>query len=265
MDTQRQQLQLQVPPGWLPPQAFSHPHPAPRYPARTSTGTVLNYDVYTARFYNGALRTSAWNEWRMFGDYGYFSHDGVLQRSLSGTNSTRNGYIRYDTAWSNENEDDALSWTLGDLITGAVSWSSSVRLGGVQLARDFGLQPYLVTYPLPSFSGSAVVPTTVDMFVNGFKTNSESVQPGPWSLNNLSFVNGAGDAVIVTTDALGRQVVTTLPFYVSSSMLDAGLADFSVSAGALRKGYGTLSADYGEVVASGSYRRGITDWLTLET
>ncbi|MFT4463554.1 MAG: hypothetical protein ACMX3H_00455 [Sodalis sp. (in: enterobacteria)] len=74
---------------------------------------------------------------------------------------------------------------MGDLITGAVSWSSRVRLGGVQIARDFALQPYRVTYPLPSFSGSAVVPTTVDMFVNGFKTNSESLQPGPWSLNNL--------------------------------------------------------------------------------
>ncbi|MGL9773068.1 MAG: fimbria/pilus outer membrane usher protein [Sodalis sp. (in: enterobacteria)] len=193
------------------------------------------------------------------------SHDGVVQRSLSGTSSTRNGYIRYDTAWSNENEDDALSWTVGDLITGSVSWSSSIRGGGVQIARDFALQPYLVTYSLPSFSGSAVMPTSLDMFVNGFKTNSESVQPGPWSLNNLPFVNGAGDAVIVTTDALGRQVVTTLPFYVSSMVLETGLADFSFSAGALRKGYGTLSAYYGEVVASGSYRRGITDWLTLET
>ncbi|MFT4463553.1 MAG: hypothetical protein ACMX3H_00450 [Sodalis sp. (in: enterobacteria)] len=80
-----------MPPAWLPAQAFSHKHHAPRYPARTSTETVLNYDVYTARFYNGALRTSALNEWRMFGDDGFFSHDGVLQRSLSGTTSTRNG------------------------------------------------------------------------------------------------------------------------------------------------------------------------------
>ncbi|WP_158302395.1 fimbria/pilus outer membrane usher protein [Sodalis glossinidius] len=231
LDTQRQQLQLSVPPGWLPAQAFSHKHLEPRYTA--STSTVLNYDLYTTRFYNGALRTSAWNEWRVFGDFGYISHDGVVQSSLSGASSTRNGYIRYDTAWSNENEDDALSWTVGDLITGSVSWSSSFRVGGVQIARDFALQPYLVTYPLPSFSGSAVVPTTVDMFVNGFKTNSESIQPGPWSLNNLPFVNGAGDAVIVTTDALGRQVVTTLPFYVSSTMLETGLADFSFSAGVL--------------------------------
>ncbi|MGL9773069.1 MAG: hypothetical protein ACR5LG_01595 [Sodalis sp. (in: enterobacteria)] len=70
LDTQRQQLQLRVPAGWLPAQAFSHKQPAPHYPARTSTGTVLNYDVYTTRFYNGALRTFAWNEWRVFGDFG---------------------------------------------------------------------------------------------------------------------------------------------------------------------------------------------------
>ena len=69
---------------------------------------------------------------------------------------------------------------------------------------------------------------------------------------------------MVTTDALGRQISTTVPFYVASSLLQAGLSDFSLSAGALRQNYGYRSADYGQWVASGSGRYGVTDWLTLE-
>ncbi|MEI2684790.1 fimbria/pilus outer membrane usher protein, partial [Erwinia aphidicola] len=114
----------------------------------------------------------------------------------------------------------------------SLAWSSSVRLGGIQIARDFSVRPDLVTYPLPSFSGQAAVPSTVDLFVNGYKTSSNSVQPGPYSLTNMPFVNGAGNAVVVTTDAQGRRVSTTLPFYVASDLLKSGLSDFSFSAGA---------------------------------
>ncbi len=53
-----------------------------------------------------------------------------------------------------------------------------------------------------------------------------------------------------------------MPF-VASSLLQAGLSDFSLSAGALRQNYGYRSANYGQWVASGG-RYGVTDWLTLE-
>jgi len=140
-----------------------------------------------------------------------------------------------------------------------------VRLGGVQIGRDFSVRPDLVTYPLPAFSGQAAVPSSVDLFINGYRSTQADVQPGPWSLTNVPFVNGAGDAVITTTDAVGRQVTTTLPFYVSSSLLKTGLSDYSFSAGAIRENYGINNFDYGAAAASGSYRYGLNDWLTLES
>ncbi|WP_190274669.1 fimbria/pilus outer membrane usher protein [Pantoea sp. At-9b] len=265
-DNQRQRLLLTVPPAWLPGQVIGQSHNGPRYPGRTSTGALLNYDFYATRTDHSGTRLATWNELRLFGAAGQFSSNGVLQQQLEGSApQQQDGYIRYDTWWSNENEQAVLSWRAGDLVTDSLSWTNSVRLGGVQIGRDFSVRPDLITYPLPQFSGQAAVPSTVDLFINGYRSSQANVQPGPWSLTNVPFVNGAGDAVITTTDAVGRQVTTTLPFYVSSNLLKQGLSDYSFSAGAMRENYGIKNVDYGAAAASGSYRYGLTDWLTLET
>lgn len=265
-DNQRQRLLLTVPPAWLPGQVIGQSHNGPRYPGRTSTGALLNYDFYATRTDHSGTRLATWNELRLFGAAGQFSSNGVLQQQLEGSApQQQDGYIRYDTWWSNENEEAVLSWRAGDLVTDSLSWTNSVRLGGVQIGRDFSVRPDLITYPLPQFSGQAAVPSTVDLFINGYRSSQANVQPGPWSLTNVPFVNGAGDAVITTTDAVGRQVTTTLPFYVSSNLLKQGLSDYSFSAGAMRENYGIKNVDYGAAAASGSYRYGLTDWLTLET
>ena len=106
-----------------------------------------------------------------------------------------------------------------------------MRIGGLQVARNFATRPDLITYPLPQFSGQAAVPSSVDLYINSYKNTSVSVNPGPFTLNTVPYINGAGQATVVTTDALGRQISTTVPFYVASSLLQAGLSDFSLSAG----------------------------------
>ena len=264
-DRQRRLLKLTVPPEWLPQQTFTGAPGSPRHEGLTSTGALLNYDIYGSRINRGATRVAVWNEWRAFGRFGHFSTDGVIEQPLSGTGSAAKDYIRYDTYWADQEEDSALSWKVGDVITNALSWSGSVRIGGIQIARDFALRPDLVTYPLPSFAGRAAVPATVDLFVDGYRAGSNEVRPGPYAFNNLPFINGAGEAVVVATDALGRRVTTTQPFYISSSLLKPGLPDYSLAAGALRRAYGLRNADYAIPVASGSYRQGINDGWTLES
>lgn len=135
-------------------------------------------------------------------------------------------------------------------------------MGGVRISRNFTVRPDLVTYPLLNWSGTAAVPGTVDLFVNGYKASSQAVNSGPYSLTNVPFINGAGEATVVTTDALGRQVSTTIPFYVSNKLLAKGLSDFDFSAGSLRRNYGTDNADYGNAAVSGIYRYGLSNQLT---
>lgn len=265
-DSENQRLLVQVPTDWLPNQSIFTGNPTQQTHALAGSGALFNYDVYTSHTQDNATLTSAWNELRIFTPNATFSSTSILRKSMGGNaDSSNEGFRRYDSTLSGVNETNAISWQVGDLVTGALSWSNSVRLGGVSIGRDFSVRPDMITYPLPAFSGQTAVPTTADIFINGYQSGSTNLEPGPFTLTNLPYVNGAGEAVLVTTDALGRRVSTTQPFYVASTLLKPGLSDASLSLGALRRDYGEKDFSYGPAAISGSYRYGVNDDLTLES
>jgi len=267
-DSNGQRLLLDVPPSWLQAQFIGNRNTYPRTQAMSSFGALLNYDVYFNDTDDGGSYLAAWNEVRLFDTWGTLSNTGQVRQTLAdGINDSTlgNGYRRYDTTWRFSDDERLLTYEAGDVISGSLPWSSSVRLGGVQVSRDFAVRPDLVTYPLPQFAGEAAVPSSVDLFINGYKSDTAQLQPGPYTLTNVPFINGAGEAVVVTTDALGRQVSTTVPFYVTSTLLQQGLTDFSVAAGTLRRDYTLRDFGYGPGVTSGTFRYGYSDSLTLES
>lgn len=266
-DSQGQRLLLQVPAAWLPTQALGKRQLYPGSDARSSFGALFNYDLYLNDTDDGGTYLAAWNELRLFDSWGTLSTTGQWRQTLGGNeiDDSQQGFRRYDTTWRYTDEARLLTLEMGDVVSSALPWTGSVRLGGVQVSRDFAVRPDLVTYPLPAFAGEAAVPASLDLFINGYKSSSAELQPGPYTLTNIPFINGAGEAVVVTTDALGRQVSTTLPFYVTSSLLQKGLADFSVAAGSLRRDYALRDFAYGPGVTAASLRYGLTDSFTLES
>jgi len=236
--------------------------------ARTDYGAVLNYDLYAGTtsgewlprsyVYNGG---SATIDGRMFSPFGTLSQTGILRNSFA----SRFDALRLDTTWTYSDQDSMTTYRAGDEISGALTWTRPIRIGGLQAQRNFGLRPDLVTLPLPSAVGSAAVPSTVDVFVNNVRTSSQEIESGPYRISNVPAVTGAGSARIVLHDASGRETVTNMPFYVSPKLLAAGLYDFSLEAGMPRLSYGTTSDTYAHnFVTSGSGRWGVLDWLTLE-
>lgn len=264
-DSAGQRLLLTVPGEWLPLQYIGRDHVYARQEAQSSLGALLNYELYVADPDHGYRYGSAWTEARLFGRFGSFSNSGVYQHYFAAGSPQGDRYIRYDTGWLYADEQRMRTYELGDLVTHALPWSSSVRLGGAQIARDFSVRPDVITYPLPQFRGEAAVPTTVDLLINGYRASRDQVEPGPFTLTDVPFINGAGEAVVVTTDALGRQVSTRVPFYVTSKLLRQGLSDYSLAVGSLRRGYGIENFSYGPGAASGAYRYGLSDYLTLES
>lgn len=266
-DSQGQRLLLQVPAAWLPTQAIGNSQLYPASEAHSSLGALLNYDLYLNDSDDAGTYLAAWNEVRLFDTWGTLSSTGQWRQALAGDDfdDSQKGFRRYDTTWRYTDETRLLTLEMGDVLSGALPWTSSVRLGGIQVSRDFAVRPDLVTYPLPAFAGEAAVPSSLDLFINGYKSSSAQLQPGPYTLTNIPFINGAGEAVVVTTDALGRQVSTTLPFYVTSSLLQKGLSDFSVAAGSLRRDYALRDFAYGPGVAAASLRYGLSDRFTLES
>lgn len=230
-----------------------------------SPGLLLNYDLYATRDNRNNTGFSAYTELRAFNSWGVLSNT-ALARSFDqlGT-GTQTQSVRLDTTFSRSFVDDALTLRVGDTISGSLDWSRATRLGGIQLQRNFALQPELITFPVPAFYGQASLPSSVDLYINGMKQYSGDVPAGPFQLNTMPVVNGAGQGTVVITDAMGRQSTIAFPFYTTSQLLRPGLSDWSLDLGFVRESYGLRSFDYaGDPAFSGVWRQGVSNWLTLE-
>jgi outer membrane usher protein len=257
-DNARQSIALRLADALRAPTRLDARAPRTYGPGDASPGLLLNYDVY-GQLGRGA-RLAALNELRWFGPRGVLSTSGVA--TLHG-NGRR--YLRHDTAWTLEDPVSLTSVQAGDLVNRSLSWSRSLRMAGVEVRKSFDLRPDLITYPVAGLAGSAVVPSSVSLYVNGMQQFSAEVPDGPFVLNGVTGLNGAGQATIVTRDALGRELATTLPLYIDTRLLAPGLTDYAVAVGLPRRDYGVRSFAYAHSpVASASLRHGLNEALTLE-
>jgi outer membrane usher protein len=256
-DDATQSANVSLPPDAFVPTVTKLPDDTLR-PATISPGAFLNYNLSTQRVADrdesGALL-----------ELGLFGRPGVVLNSMVARHDLeRRGTTRLDTTWIRDLPERLATLRVGDGISAAGAWGRSLRFGGVQFGTNFATQPTLVTTPLLAARGEAVVPSTVDVFINGRPVASESVPAGPFSIENVPAITGRGQLQVVVTDALGRQQILTQPYYSGSTLLRTGLSEYSIEVGALREDYALESFAYGELVAAGTFRRGITDTFTAE-
>lgn len=233
---------------------------------RSDFGGVVNYTLYSSTMtrlrdprltYQGA---SANFDARAFSPYGTFSQSAILGSTLS----RRAQALRLDSEFSYSDPDTLMTYRVGDAISSGLAWTRPIRLGGAQVQRNFGLRPDLVTLPLPMASGSAAVPSTLDVYVNNVKAYSQEIAPGPYRVTELPLI-GDGNARVVLHDATGRRIEQDLQFFTSHLLLRPGFSDYSVELGLPRRNYATDSDNYDKTpVASASLRHGVYDWITAE-
>ncbi|TKR32838.1 fimbrial biogenesis outer membrane usher protein [Luteimonas gilva] len=233
--------------------------------AGPAPGALLNYDLYGSR-QDGANNLTATAELRLFGiGDGVFSNTAVTRAYRGRGGDWRGETVRLDSSWQLSFPESAVTVVVGDTFSGFLNWTRTVRLGGVQIGRNFALQPYRITAPLPSFLGEVAVPSSVELYVNGMRQYSGQVPTGPFQLATVPGVTGAGDARIVVTDAFGRTRTLDFPFYATQQLLAKGLSDWSATAGVVRENYGLRSFSYAnDPVASGNWRYGVSDRFTAE-
>lgn len=223
------------------------------------TAFLLNYDAFIATgFDDRPPQMSVFLEQRIASDIGSFSTSGFWRNGPNG------GYKRYDTSFRTSNANSATTWEFGDFITRSLADASAVRLGGVQISRDFSVRPDIITYPLPRFAGRAALPSTVELLIDGRSIANTQIDPGQFLLDTLPLTSGAGQAQLVVTDMHGHATTTSMPFYISSNLLASGLTDFAVSAGFFREDYARKNFSYGDFAANASLRHGLSDTITAE-
>jgi outer membrane usher protein len=265
-DVAQQRVNIDAPTGQLnlPTQILNAPeHTGTK--ASSGTGVLLNYDIYAAHG-DGLSNVSGLAELRAFSDgLGVLSNTSLTRRYQTPGEGWQGDTVRLDTQWRLSFPDRAQTLTVGDTFTGYLSWSRATRIGGIAYGTDFALQPYRITTPLPQFFGQAAAPSSVELYIDGIRQYSGKVPAGPFQLTAVPGVDQAGQAQVVLTDALGRSSTVTFPFYAARQLLRAGLDDWSVELGTVREAYGIDSFSYGDApVGSATWRRGITDRLTLE-
>src|SRR5690606_7642649 len=210
----------------------------------SGTGLLLNYDIYAWYSTKRYKSLSAFSELRFFSPLGVLSSTALFKKETGAQQiAGQRNSVRLDTQWETSWPGSAVSLRLGDTHTAAVPWSRATRIGGIQLSRNFALKPYFSTAPLPSFLGSADIPSNAELYVNGIKQFEQEVPAGPFNIQTMPYISGAGNATLVLTDAMGKQRAVELPFYNSTTLLKKGLADWSIEAGYVRKSYGIKSFD----------------------
>ena len=230
----------------------------------SAPGMLLNYDLYASDS-DGSRSVAATSELRVFGlGRGVLSNTAVA-RGYRLAGGRRHESVRLDTRWELSFPKQALTLALGDTYTGFLDWTRPLRIGGVQIGRNYALQPYRITTPLPEFLGEATVPSEVELYVNGVRQYDGNAPAGPFRLSTVPGLTGAGTARMVVTDAFGQVRTLDFPFYSTQRLLAHGLSDWSIGLGVVREDYGIRSFAYAnEPVASATLRYGVGDRFTIE-
>ncbi|WPS62749.1 fimbria/pilus outer membrane usher protein [Acinetobacter pittii] len=222
---------------------------------------ILNYSLYQTMT-NDENVFSGTAEGIFNSAIGNFS-SGVLYNGSNENSYSHEKWVRLESKWQYVDPEKIRIYTLGDFISNSPDWGSSVRLAGFQWSSAYSQRGDIVTSALPQFSGSAALPSTLDLYVNQQKIYSGLVPSGPFDIKQLPFISG-NEVTLVTTDATGKQSITKKPYYFSSKILAKGINEFSVDVGVPRYNYGLYSNDYDDATfASGAIRYGYSNSLTL--
>lgn len=226
----------------------------------TTSGLLFNYRLL------GTIQRGDGRDVQLTGDTEFV---GMTPLGLLVTNGTfatggRRSFVRGDSFFRYEDIARVRSLTIGDFATGALGFSRSVRLGGIQFQSDFQQRPDIFLGPLPQFAGSAALPSALDLYADNVKVFSSNIPQGPFILRSLPQISG-NELRIVTTDATGRQTEITTPYFDAPGLLRKGVLEYSAELGAPRINAGIRSFDYrSQLFGSATARYGLGNRLTVE-
>lgn len=230
---------------------------APATVASYTPGGYLKYDLSLSRG-PGVHANQAWI------DMGVFRGEGLLTSSFSTGASGSSSGLRLMTTYRRDRIASITTLRVGDSYNTTGAWGRGVLFGGIQYGTNFAVRPDFVPAAMPSVSGKALLPSTVDVYVNNALRTRQKVNTGPFSIHNLPLITGAGNVQVVVRDLLGREQRITQSFFTSPTLLREGLVDDSYELGWMRQNFGGESNAYSDPFAAITYRKGLASRWTGE-
>ncbi len=173
---------------------------------------------------------------------------------------------RRDITLTKDFEEAASRLILGETYVPAVGFQSGASVLGATFGREFSLQPFERVRPTGTRDIIIDNVSDVEVVVNGVRLREFRLSPGRYTLEDFPIRANAFNSVEINIlDSFGAydriQFGTSFDF----QLLAPGVSEFAFTGGApitFLEG-GERDYRYDDAFASGYYRRGITDTLTL--
>ncbi len=154
-------------------------------------------------------------------------------------------------------------WVGGDLLPQSRGFQGVREMAGLSVERVYGLMdPQRNVAPRGGRSFTLDREATVEALVNGRVIRTLRLQPGTYDVSDFPFVQGSNDVDLVITDDTGRQELLSFSVFVDRTQLAPGLSEYGFYLGVASDAVAGSIEYTGDPVASGFYRRGVSDNVT---
>jgi outer membrane usher protein len=181
-----------------------------------------------------------------------------LDTSLAAATSTQSQVTNFRAV--RENLAKSSLYEAGTISAQSGSRSSPGQIIGFGFRKDRGITPGYITSPQIQTKGIAKTRTTIDVLIDN-QIKSHVINPGPFDVSIDQASTSGGLTQIIVKDEFGTDKVISAQLWSNPNLLGIGQSEYALSAG--RISLGNLQSD-GYSLA-GYYRRGIKNWLTVET
>lgn len=226
-------------------------------PPDLATGFFINYDLQTQRSEGMTINSALL-------DTTFFRGTLNLSNNVMLSTHSEQDMLRLESTLIIDSPQQRTRFYLGDTLNHPGSWGNLMRFAGIRYGTDFSLDPRFIPFPLPSVFGQTTLPSTVDVMIDNIIQYQGNVPAGPFELNQLPVISGNGELLLHIRDVMGRTSVISQPFYISNTLLQEGLHNYSVETGFIREDYAVKNDRYGKAFIAGTYRKGLTSRLTSE-
>ena len=155
----------------------------------------------------------------------------VLESQTYYQSNLETKWYRGDTRLVKDFEQSSIRTQLGDIYPQIQGFMTARPLGGLNIQRNFSLNPYRLPYPTGNQSFSLKARSFVKYYVNSVMVKSEYLNPGNYNAKDIPLNNGLNTVVIEATDELGQKQVFVFQASSNINLLNEGESRFDLSYG----------------------------------
>ena len=161
-------------------------------------------------------------------------------------------------------EGQALRLSAGDLIAGLPVIAGEADVAGISLERRYdALQPLRNIRPTGRRQFVLDRPARIEIYANGALVQALEVNAGPVDLNRIPALSLSTNITIIVEDATGRREIDSFTLANDIELLGAGLNEFNVTAGLIRRPSAGGFAYSAIPLLTGQYAHGLSDMVTV--